>query len=176
MEEEKEKQLAKQLGDCLDGAPASGPVSELDAELETAHLLLGALGGLPELKPEFDATLRARLVREARKRKAGSAATAFQRRKWVQAAVAALFVAILTPSLWLFREKAIDPAKLEKVIKYDKMYVPFSETMSERNYGGRVELFSDEYGEKVREMSRSAARRRTASYYDNFRGERSTGP
>ncbi len=136
MEEFDEKELATRFAAALDKAlAASGtdprdlPPDAADA-LETALFIGAATGGAQAGLPEpFDSTLRARLSR---------AATPPRRRPFfisqrAQMAVAAAIFIIMIPSLYLVRDVQ-ERGKLQLVEKYDKMYVPFSQTERAAGY------------------------------------------
>jgi hypothetical protein len=169
MDEEKEKQLARQLGDYLDGAISADALDdELLPDVEAAFALLSVSGGVPELKPEFDEALRARLVRDVRRRAAGGGAKTkktmpFWKPRWMQAAMAAAVFILLVPTVFLVRERQYQH-KLELVAKYDKMYTPFTVRMKQNPENDYWQPFSETYSNKVRAMTRKAAFVRTEYY------------
>ncbi len=181
MEEEKEKQLAKLLGDYLDGADVDpGADAEILLAAETARVVMSAADTCPRLKQEFSGTLRARLVREAEKAHGVKVApTALpaqplhvRRRRRLRAAIAAAFFVFIVPTLWMVREQT-DRNIAAQLEKYDKMYIPFTERMkSEPGYGYRESLFSENYNRKVRRMQFNSVRTEPGTYYRNYRRER----
>jgi len=180
MDEKREKELAKRLGDHLDGlAVDEMDDPELAESIEMAYAISGALGEGPDLKPEFDTLLRARLVREAgRAEPAGAGAAvpaarpaAAPRRTRIWAAVAAALL-VLVVSVAVVRDMRIEAHKMKLVEKYDKMYVPYSERADIGERGYRVEPFSDAHREEINRIRRETLINKTGDYYRNYRTER----
>lgn len=169
MQEEKEKKQAEELARALEGGGGDALDAETAAALDDAMAVLGAFGNVPDIKPEFDQMLRARLVREAGRKKKPAAAPF---RKWMHIAVAAAFMVVLVPTIMMMRERLEPSAKLDQLEKYDKMYVPYSEQLKRGEVESyRAEPFSAGHRERVRRMTSDIARRRASSYM-NYRIER----
>lgn len=173
--EEKEKQLASRLGEYVDGRKLETDEDpELLAEAGAVLSIRGALGDTPELDPLFSDTLRARLVRETRKR-AAAQKPFYRRAKWMQFAVAAAFFIFFLPVLWTIRELA-EKNKMALIEKYDKMYVPYTARPNKEAYlKNHARPFSDRRMEKSLEMSRKWRRKRAEEYLDKYRKERRSG-
>jgi hypothetical protein len=177
MDEEKEKQLAARLGDIIDGKPRSGDkcgpenADLLDAA-EAAAAISGTLGEGPEQNPVFSDTLRARLVRETRKKAAPAASPArrrarssAQKRVWVQFAVAASFFLFFLPTLFVLRDFHYR-YRMELLEKYDKMYVPFSQQLSRENYLEKsLKPFGGNSATRTRRMAFDLHKTREDAYF-----------
>lgn len=148
MDENREKELARMLGDILDGtAGVENAADEPDVldNLATAGALRRGFGGDRALSADFDARLRARLIAETGSRHKPMPAW---RRPWVRATLAAAMLFIfLTPS-WFYMQKRGDRAKsntlttqqVEKLENYDKMYEPRLDKLRGRLDRGEVRL------------------------------------
>lgn len=171
MQEEKEKKQAQELARALDAPGVAEPRDEEAAvALDTAMAVKGVFGNVPDIKPEFDQMLRARLVREARKRKSVSST---QNKKWMQLAVAAVLMIVLVPTVMMMRDKIDPDVKLNQLEKYDKMYVPYSEMLKRGEVEAyRPQPFSQGHRERVRRMSTENIARQRASSYLNYQLER----
>ena len=148
MDENREKETARILGDILDGAAgvetAADNPEALDA-LATTGALSRGFGNDAGLSADFDARLRARLVAETEKI---HKPLALWRRPWVRATLtAALLFIFLTPS-WFFMQRHGDSAKtgqltprqVEKLENYDKMYEPRIDRLRNRIDRGDLRL------------------------------------
>lgn len=170
--EEREQRQALELAMLL-GAESDGFDTE-DVEVsgaaDAAMAVLGAFGNVPDLKPEFDSTLRARLVRQASKKSRPASVTMS---KWKGMAVAAALMVLFVPTVMMMREKLAMESKVEALEKYDKMYVPYSERLRRgETQKYRIAAFSQSHRNRVRDMALETARRRTAEYFESYRHER----
>ena len=197
MDENREKELARMLGDYLDGDTGAGSEFDADPELEnaidTAHAISGAMDEGPEINPAFDETLRARLAREAGGNAPGEAgvsapgslpsedtapvapARPVRPRRWMQLAVAAVLLALIVPASLLVVDISSDARKMKLVEKYDRMYVPYTQKAGSEERGFRVVPFSDSHREQVKRMRVDTLINRTGTDYMNYRREREYG-
>jgi hypothetical protein len=155
VDEEKEKKLASLFGDMVDGNPPAGfQDAELLEAMEAAAIISGALGDTPELNPVFSDTLRARLVRETRKKAAPARAarSSTPKRVWYQLAAATFFL-FFVPTLFVLRDVHYK-YKLDLIEKYDKMYVPFSQQLAKNDYlGNSLKPFGGSHAAEKRKMA-----------------------
>jgi hypothetical protein len=148
MDENREKETARILGDILDGTAgvevAADNPGALDA-LATTGALRRGFGGDTGLSPDFDARLRARLIAESERL---HKPLAVWRRPWVRASLmAAMLFIFLTPS-WFYMQRRGDSAKsgqltprqVEKLENYDKMYEPRIDRLRDRLDRGEVRM------------------------------------
>ncbi len=169
MDEEREKQLASRLGELMDGRPGPDAPPEVAEAMDTAEMILAERCGGPELNPVFDATLRARLVREAGRRKRSHGVSFRRYSLHLAAAAIILFFAPVFLVLRDFQYKN----KLELVEKYDRMYVPFTRQLSQADYLGRkLTPFSAKKQYEQRKITMGIYRARAALYMKNYRSER----
>lgn len=171
MDEEREKQLARRFGELMDGA-RPGPVEEpeLSEAMATAEMILAAHGEGPELNPVFDATLRARLVRETKRRRIAHRDSI--RRYYALRLAAAAVILFFAPVFLVLRDFQYKN-KVELVEKYDRMYVPFSQQLTQADYLGRkLAPFSGKKTYEQRRISAGIYRARAALYMNNYMSER----